>query len=201
METTLDLSTIGRGFPDPCMDGQRVFRQCLAALSHPGRVIQIASEAEAPLGVGVAACAILLALPDHDTHLWLSPSFTPDAGAYFRFHTGCPITKSQGDADFALIHAIAELPPLPSFKCGSEEYPDHSATVIIEVPSMASDHGMRLNGPGILGEARLFIPGISREFLAQWPASHKLFPRGVDILFTSGAMACSLPRTIQLRER
>jgi alpha-D-ribose 1-methylphosphonate 5-triphosphate synthase subunit PhnH len=200
MDASHDLSTIGRGLANTVMDSQRVFRQCLHALSRPGHMLQIYSDAEAPAGVGIAACAILLALPDHDTRVWLSPSFGVDASAYFRFHTGCPITNNSYDADFALIRAIGELPLLPSFKHGSDEYPDHSAFVIVEVPSIATDHGLRLTGPGILNEARLSIPGVDHEFLTQWMMSRKLFPRGVDIIFTCGAMACSLPRSIQLSE-
>lgn len=200
MAAMLDLSTIGCGFADPGIDSQRVFRRSLDAFSHPGRVIPIDCDAEAPAGVGVAACAILLALPDHDTPVWLSPSLGSEAAAYFRFHTGCPIAEAYPDADFALIRAFDELPPLAGFKCGSEEYPDHSATVVIEVPSIATDHGWRLTGPGILGEARVAIPGMDHAFVAQWATCRKLFPRGIDILFTCGALACCLPRTIQVGE-
>ncbi len=200
MDACLDLSAIGPGFSDPEMASQAVFRRSLDALSRPGSVIEVQSDAGAPAGIGAAACALLLALPDQDTRLWLAPSFSDAAAAYFRFHTGCLITSVHGEADFVLVGDVAELPLLQSLCCGSDAYPDHSATLMVEVPHIANDGGWRLTGPGIRNEARLSVPVMEKHFAAQWAANHKLFPRGIDIFFTSGALLCGLPRTIQLRE-
>ena len=182
------------------MASQAVFRRSLEALSRPGSVIEVQSDAGVPAGVGVAACALLLALPDQDTRLWLSPSVSTEAAAYWRFHTGCLITKDHGEADFALVSDVAQLPLLQSLRCGSDEYPDHSATLIVEVPHLANDSGWRITGPGIRNEARLSAPALGKHFPAQWAANHKLFPRGIDIFFTCGALLCGLPRTVQLSE-
>ncbi len=200
MDARRDLSAIGPGFSDPEIASQAVFRRGLEALSHPGSLIEVDSDAEVPAGVGAAACALLLALPDQDTRLWLAPAFSQEAAAYFRFHTGCQMTSVHGEADFALVGDVTELPLLQSFRCGSDEYPDHSATLIVEVPHIASDSGWRIAGPGIRNEARLSVPALGKTFPAQWAANHKLFPRGIDIFFTCGALLCGLPRTTQLGE-
>ena len=200
MGACLDLSAIGPGFSDPDMASQAVFRRSLEALSRPGSLIEVDSDAAAPAGVGAAACALLLALPDQDTRLWLAPSFSEEAAAYFRFHTGCPITSVHGEADFALAGDVTELPLLQSFRSGSDEYPDHSAALIVEVPHLAIGSGWRIAGPGIRNEARLSVPALEKHFPAQWAANHKRFPRGIDVFFTCGALLCGLPRTIQLSE-
>ena len=200
MGACLDLSAIGPGFSDPDMASQAVFRRSLEALSRPGSLIEVDSDAAAPAGGGAAACALLLALPDQDTRLWLAPAFSQDAAAYFRFHTGCRITRVHGEADFALVGSVTELPLLQSFRCGSDEYPDHSATLIVEVPHLAIGSGWRIAGPGIRNEARLSVPALEKHFPAQWAANHKRFPRGIDVFLTCGALLCGLPRTIQLSE-
>ena len=200
MGACLDLSSISPGFSNPEMASQAVFRRSLEALSRPGSVIEVQSDAVAPVGVGVAACALLLALPEQDTRVWLAPSVSKEAAAYWRFHTGCQITRVRDEADFALVNDVAEMPLLQSLRCGSDEYPHLSATLIVEVPHLATDGGWRITGPGIRNEARLSAPALGKHFAAQWAANHQLFPRGIDIFFTCGALLCGLPRTIQLGE-
>jgi alpha-D-ribose 1-methylphosphonate 5-triphosphate synthase subunit PhnH len=101
-------------------------------------------------------------------------------------------------ANFALVAAPAELPPLGAFDSGSDEYPDRSATLVLQLEALEADGPWSLIGPGVHGEARLRARGLGADFLAQWRANAKSFPRGVDLFLASGARLCALPRTTRI---
>ena len=194
----LDLEKVRPGFADVVAGSQAVFRRCLAALSRPGTVVDCSADVEPPAGVNAAANALLLALVDQDCRLWLSPGFPAAVAEHFRFHTGCALVGDPAAADFALIAAPHELPPLESFSAGSDEHPDTSATLVVQVEGLAQDGPWRLTGPGIRESVRLLAGGLGVPFVAQWTLSGKRFPRGVDVYFTSGSRLCGLPRTTRI---
>jgi alpha-D-ribose 1-methylphosphonate 5-triphosphate synthase subunit PhnH len=194
----LALEGIGAGFSVPALASQAVFRATLEALSRPGRLQRAASDAEAPRELHAAAAAIALALLDQDTTLWRAASLESEAvGAYLRFHTGCRLATDARLADFALAGA-AELPALEALECGSDEYPDRSATLILQVDSLEEGVGWRFAGPGIRGVARLAVGGLCAAFLAFWARNVALYPRGVDAFLACGERLCGLPRTVRI---
>lgn len=188
----------GRGFGDPALASQAAFRRALDALSRPGRVVTIDCDAEVPPGVDPAACALALALLDQDTALWCAPSLGASCvGGYLRFHTGCALVARPEAAHFALA-AGADLPALERFAAGSEDYPDRSATLLVQVPGLRDDAGWSLSGPGIRGRARLACDGLPEDFAAQWSRNAARYPRGVDAFLTCGRRVCGLPRSTRL---
>jgi alpha-D-ribose 1-methylphosphonate 5-triphosphate synthase subunit PhnH len=194
----IDLMGVGPGFADPVFDSQAAFRGCLDALATPGTVVSLGAGLESLPGLDAASSALLLALLDQDTRLWLSP--TAAAGrtaANLKFHTGCSLAASPGEADFALIARVDELPPLESFSAGSGEYPERSATLVLQVPAIR-DAGWRLTGPGIREETRMCVPALGDAFLPQWERNRARFPRGVDLYLSCGEMLCGLPRTVRI---
>jgi len=192
------LAGVVAGFADPVLDSQQAFRACLDALAHPGRVVDLGPGLPSVPGLHAAAGALLLALLDQDTSLWLSPSLAGGpVAASLRFHTGCLLAGAPGEADFALIGGPAELPPLDCFGAGSDEYPERSATLLVQVAAFQPG-GWRLAGPGIRGEARLSIAGLAADFPGQWERNCARFPRGVDLFLASGERLCGLPRTTRL---
>ena len=197
MSMAPDLASVGPGFSSPALDSQRVFRGALEALSHPGRIVRIeAGTADSP-ALHPAAAAIALALLDQDTRLWLSPSFRGSAAAYLRFHTGCVLEADAARADFALVH-WREMPALDQFSAGSEDYPDRSASVIVQVQELSAEGGWQLTGPGIEETARLGVRGLGPAFISQWQGQHRCFPRGIDVYLACGSMLCGLPRTVRI---
>lgn len=195
----MDLSRVGAGFSCPTLLGQKTFRGVLDALAHPGRVMRVASDARPPGGLHAAAAAVALALFDADVRLWCSPSLASGAaGAFLRFHTGCRLVDSAAAAHFALIAAPGELPPLDSFSRGSDEYPDQSATLILQVETLFEGRGWSISGPGVRDTRRLEVGGLPADFIAQWSRNHGLFPRGVDLVLTRGDLLCGLPRTARM---
>ncbi len=191
----VDLASIGRGFQEPSLDSQAVFRQVLSAMSRPGEIHLAANDIESPAGLHPATSAVLLALLDQDTRLWLSPDFCNGVvGAYLRFHTGCVLTDKALAADYVLVKPD-ELPRLNDLSLGSEEYPERSATVVMQVDDLSNEGGWRLSGPGIDGHAKLNIAGLAASFLPVWRESQLQFPRGVDLIFTSTDRLAAMPRT------
>jgi alpha-D-ribose 1-methylphosphonate 5-triphosphate synthase subunit PhnH len=200
MSQSAALTATSPGFAAPGRDAQAVFRAALTALSEPGRVIDLPVALDTGLPVGSAALALLLALADGDTPLWLDPRASDTAG-FFGFHTGAPVVSAPRAARFALIGDAAGCPPLDQFALGEEEYPDRSATLIIEASKLAEGGPLILSGPGIADRRQLSLGGLAPSFLADWAANHALFPRGIDIFFTCGTRLCGLPRSILLEGR
>jgi alpha-D-ribose 1-methylphosphonate 5-triphosphate synthase subunit PhnH len=206
----VDLSTLGAGFADLARGSQAVFRTALDALSHPGRPLPLRADVQAPKQGNPAAAALLLALLDADSTLWLSPSLAAgDAGAWLRFHTGCALVAEAAHAHFVWTthEELMTLPPLPM---GSDAYPDQSATCVVDVPGLASmadgidSAAWVLRGPGIDGDTRLHVagiaPGTARAFLTQRAANHAGFPRGVDTFLAAPDWIVGLPRTTAVSE-
>lgn len=195
----MDLSGVGPAFSSPALLAQKTFRCVLEAMAHPGRATCVASDAHPPRELNAAAAAIGLALFDADVRLWCSPALARGAaGAFLRFHTGCSLVDSPAAASFALVAAPGELPPLDSFGRGSDEWPDQSATLILQVEALVEGRGWSLSGPGIRGTRRLEAAGLPADFPAQWSRNHELFPRGVDLIFACGSSLCGLPRTTRV---
>jgi len=184
------------GLADPVLDSQGIFRAVLDAMSHPGRVMSLGLEGSTVAPLYPATLAICLALVDLETPLWLDPaSRTPEVSAHLRFHCGCPIVDDAGRGRFAVVAAPAAMPALDRFDPGTDEYPDRSATVIVQARALAAGTGRRLTGPGIASEGRLDVDGLPAQFWEGLRANHDRFPRGVDVLLTAGLALVALPRT------
>lgn len=197
-----DLQNVRPGFDDPAMGSQAVFRQALQALSLPGRVVVLPEVAQLPSKGQASAAMLLLALLDSDSALWLSPSLSgTDAQAWLRFHTGCRCVSAPSQARFLWLAQGDAWPTLGQLDGGSDEYPDQSATCIMEVSSLASPQAVEhvLTGPGIKDEQVLRVSGLPTDFAEQWAANHAGFPRGVDMFLASGLGLIGLPRSVRLQ--
>lgn len=187
------------GLADPVLDSQRIFRGVLDAMSHPGRIVALAVDDAAHDVLYPATEAVCLALVDFETPLWLDAAGrTADVMAHLRFHCGCPIVDEPAPARFAVVADPRVMPELDRFDSGTDEYPDRSATVIVQVDTLSAGAGRRLTGPGIESEARLDAPGLPERFWEGLRANHGRFPRGVDVLLTAGSRLAALPRTTRV---
>jgi len=175
------------GFHDAPVQAARAFRAALNALARPGRIEAIHG-ATAPVPVSPAAATLLLTLCDAETPLHLAGAHDTQAVRdWVAFHIGAPLVEA-GDAMFAL-GSWAALDPLERMRIGTPEYPDRSATLIVEIDRLTAE-GARLTGPGIETEARLSLPET-----AAFAANRALFPLGCDFFFTAGDHLAALPRT------
>jgi alpha-D-ribose 1-methylphosphonate 5-triphosphate synthase subunit PhnH len=193
--------SIDGGFADPVFNAQTVFRAVMDAMARPGSVQPLPAFARPPAPLSATAGAIALSLCDHDTPLWLDPALQASAAvkAWLGFHAGAPLANTPADAHFALIANPAEMAALDGFSQGTQDYPDRSTTLILQVSDLVSGAPLLLEGPGIETSATIAPAQVPRHFVEQWKQNSQRFPRGVDIIVAApGGFAC-LPRTTRIK--
>lgn len=188
---------IPAGFAAPVFDAQRIFRAILDAMAHPGTVIELGALAAAPAPLVPAAAAMLLCLADQDTPVWFDGEANAIA-AWLGFHCGSPLVSRPQEAAFALVSNAGAMPAFDHFAQGSDEYPDRSATVIVQVPALEGGPALTLTGPGIRDTAVLAPAGLPDGFATWLADNHALFPRGVDLVLASGGQVAALPRSTRV---
>jgi len=198
--TATALHPLVAGFEHEAYGSQAVFRTALNAMSHPGRLWQMPLDTALPQQGHAAAAALMLGLLDSDTAVWLSPRLAgSDAATWLRFHTGCSWVNEPSLAQFVWVAAGDVMPHLSILRQGSDDYPDQSATCVIEVEHLLPDtQGWSLQGPGILGRCPLQVQGLPSDFQQQWAENHACFPRGVDVFLATASDIVGLPRTTQI---
>lgn len=177
------------GFADQPRDASHAFRAVMTAMARPGEIMTVAG-AQPPAPLSCAAGAVLLTLCDPETPIYLATGLdTALVRDWITFHTGAPFADAQSAA-FA-IGGWDQL-PLHEFSCGTAQYPDRSATLIVEMPEL-SNSGATLQGPGIENVTQLSLPETGA-----FQSNARAFPLGLDFIFTSGARLAALPRTTRV---
>ena len=183
------------GFADPVTEAQACFRSVLSAMSCPGRIVAMAHSIAAP-PLDPATAGVLLTLVDADVTLWLDEALAP-SWDWLAFHAGVLRAPSLCEAAFLCVTA---LPPLHEVFAGTDAAPETAATIILQVPSLADGPRLTLYGPGLDAPAVIAPLGLPADFVAQWEANHRLFPRGVDLLLCAGGAFLALPRSVRIGE-
>lgn len=166
-------------------------------MAHPGRVCNVGGELR-PIGnVHSATLATLLTLADGDTPVCLVGHADAELANYLRFHCGCPSAGDPKSAMFGLITDPTLVSRAFEFPIGSDEYPDASATVIVQVGSLLGGSKQTVKGPGIKSTAE-FAPTVHSDFWSAWRANTELYPCGIDIIFTCESDVVALPRSSRL---
>ncbi|RYE62817.1 MAG: phosphonate C-P lyase system protein PhnH [Oxalobacteraceae bacterium] len=187
------------GFTDPVFQSQTIFKTLMDGMARPGTIYDAALQAGQPEPLGNAAGAIALTLCDHDTPVWLSAGLAKSAmPEWIGFHTGAPITREKAQSSFAFIEAGTAPSSFGLFAAGTQEYPDRSTTLILEVAALGEGEELTLTGPGILGTRTVAVAGLPDMFGRLWDDNRALFPRGVDVILTAGAQFLCLPRTTRI---
>lgn len=193
-----DPQTLAKGLKDPVMDAQTVFRAALAAMAAPGLTTPCLQLSHAPLPPVMAALA--LTLLDYETPYALT-GFAENVHieAYLSFHTGARRVDAA-EAAFALLHPRdfdAQLwRALPH---GTADYPDTSATVILDVERFDQGFAVELSGPGLREPRPFCSSSLAPEFWEIAVANAALYPLGVDFLFCGDGEIAALPRSTGIR--
>lgn len=178
------------GFDNAPVQSSHAFRAAMTVMARPGEIRTLAG-AQPPAPLSVAAGTLLLTLCDPDTKVCLAGELDTDAvRQWLTFHTGAPFTDAA-QADF-VVGTWQALLPIGQYRIGTAEYPDRSATLIVECDGLSAQ-GAQLSGPGIRDTARLSLPDIPAL-----QANAALYPLGCDFFFTSGATVAALPRSTQI---
>ena len=194
------VAELPAGFADKVRSAQSTFRSVMDAMARPGSVQRIAAVSGAPSSVMRGTAAIALTLFDHDTPVWLDPAMseTSDVAKWLKFHTGAPVIADSSVCHFALIGDASALPPLDRFAFGSNEYPDRSTTLILQVASLTQGPRFELRGPGIDGTAVLQATLQPIDLFERLAVNAELFPRGVDVVLVDDDAVVAIPRTTRL---
>lgn len=189
------------GFESPVFQSQSVFKALMDGMARPGTIQAIETGAAPPAPMGAGAGAIALTLCDHDTPVYLSmPLVEAGVPGWLAFQTGALVTDDRTEAHFAFLDLKTPLPPLSTFSNGTQDYPDRSTTIVLELPSFGNGQDYLLSGPGIDGSATINVAGLPGPFEGLWKENNALFPRGVDLVLVAGREMICLPRTVRIRK-
>ncbi|WBU61644.1 phosphonate C-P lyase system protein PhnH [Paracoccus albus] len=184
------MNDLSGGFSNAAVESATAFRAILNAMARPGQIQRLASH-HGPAPISAAAATLLLVLTDRTTPLHLAGAHdNPGLRDWIAFHCGAPIVAAE-DAAFALGHWV-DLAPLDRFSIGTPEYPDRSATLIVDNHSFDGE-AVELRGPGINGSAALALPE-----RAAFDTNHSRFPLGWDAFFCGGNQLAALPRSTEV---
>ena len=194
------MSDLPAGFAESVLSAQSTFRAVMEAMARPGSLQRLGAGAGTPSGLMRATSALALTLFDHDTQIWLDSELAAasDVNAWLKFHTGASIVEDPASAAFALVAGAATLPDLGRFALGSNEYPDRSTTVILQVGSLAEGRSYELRGPGIDGATSLRASITPDDLFERLAINARLFPRGIDIVLVHDETIVAIPRTTRL---
>jgi alpha-D-ribose 1-methylphosphonate 5-triphosphate synthase subunit PhnH len=185
-----EAAYLSGGFADPPLEAARTFRAAMESMARPGTLQQVPGICP-PTPLSQAAGALLLTLVDAETPLHLAGAAdTRAVRDWIAFHTGAPLVPAE-DCRFA-VGTWPALWPVTRFDPGTADYPDRSATLLVEMAELRAA-GIRLTGPGIETEAALNLPEVEA-----FAANHARYPLGVDFYFCAGRTIAALPRSTAL---
>lgn len=185
---------------DAAFASQAAFRALMDCLSRPGEIKKLEGVG-APAPMAPATAALVRSLADYESPIWLDPAFaaTPAIAEWIRFHTGAPVVSNPRDAAFALVADSLSVPGFMQFAQGTEEYPDRSTTIIIQVERFAGP-AMTLQGPGIKTTRSFAAEPLPGDIELRLRDNREMYPRGVDLVFVAGHEIAALPRSLRLVE-
>ena len=194
------VAELPAGFADKVLSAQSTFRSVMDAMARPGSVARIAAAVGTPAAMMRGSAAIALTLFDHDTPVWLDPAMseTPEVTKWLKFHCGAPVISDSSICHFALIGDPRSLSALDRFAFGSNEYPDRSTTLILQVESLIRGPTLELRGPGIDGSALLQAIIQPADLFERLAINAALFPRGIDVVLVHDDSIVAIPRTARL---
>jgi len=185
-------------FPAPVLASQAAFRALMEALARPGTVKPLPPAAAAPSPLTATAAAVALTMLDYETPVWLDAPLAqrPQVADWVRLHTGARVTSDPREAAFAFIADPVHAPAFDGFSLGTPEYPDRSATLVLQVEDFGSGQRLLLAGPGIADVRSFSARPLPPDFQNRIAANRALFPRGVDMILVSPDAVAALPRSV-----
>jgi alpha-D-ribose 1-methylphosphonate 5-triphosphate synthase subunit PhnH len=194
------VAELPAGFADKVLSAQSTFRSVMDAMARPGSVQRIVPAAGTPAPMMRGVAAIALTLFDHDTPIWLdgAMSATSNVAKWLKFHASAPVVQDSTICSFALIGDAGALPALDCFSFGSNEYPDRSTTLILQVDSLSEGASFELRGPGIDGATTLQVTLQPADLFERLAINEALFPRGIDVVLVADDAIVAIPRTTRL---
>ncbi len=189
---------------DEVFDAQLHFRIILDAMAKPGIIKTIDGvKINPPQGIHHASSLIGFALLNADTCFSSVQLNQKEIAEYLLLNTGAPFV-TEASADFIFMDGMQPAELIASIKFGTLEYPENSATIIIDVEEISDSMNegslsLILSGPGIENQHRVFIKGMGEQIISFRSEVNAEYPLGIDMILTdlNNRMIC-IPRTSKI---
>src|SRR5690606_22128913 len=165
----IDSGIVTGGFVDPVFQSQAIFREVLDAFSRPGTIVRLPAAVGAPAPLYLSSAALLATLADEDTSVYLdrAEDRSGPAAAWIAFHTGAPVAHEPGASALAVVTSLGAMPSFDAFALGSQEYPDRSTTIVLQIDDLTGGPTLAIEGPGIRGRVEIGPVGLPGDFVAR----------------------------------
>lgn len=192
---------------------QKVFRSILDSMARPGKINSL-QPFPLPCAVrgktsAASILGIICTLLDIEVSFWIVAPGLKGLIGDIEFYTNARLV-SLTEADYIVMSARDDPRILLEAKRGSLNYPDDSATIILEVDGIsdvpfqggATALSLMLEGPGILQRKAFFVDGITESFIRTLETINAEFPLGLDLILVSRHRIACIPRstTIKLKD-
>lgn len=184
----------GHGFDDPATGSQRTFRAILAAMEHPGQIVTVYEDPDAPDAFNTASAATCLTLLDYETPVWTDVDWISPAISWLQFDCESSVVTEPCMANFAIVTKPASMPDLDYFRVDRYEYHENATTLIIQVDDILPRASDKNSNIYFEKTAQLELKGVPDKFWDRWQYLSGLYPLYIDIFFTCDDVLIALPK-------
>ncbi|MGL1930731.1 MAG: phosphonate C-P lyase system protein PhnH [Desulfotalea sp.] len=192
------MSKLQPGFDNPVFQSQQIFTKIMLAMARPAEPVMLKKCCEGPGVIHPSTAALGLTLFDHEIKVHLGKGDLKCMD-WLRFHCGVHIVEQADLADFIIIDGQTDQKL--TMLIGSPEYPDRSATLIIEVETFNNGTEFIARGPGIKDKTEFSVHGLAENLEKKITENEGLFPQGFDTILVSPDSIICLPRTTKLEKK
>jgi alpha-D-ribose 1-methylphosphonate 5-triphosphate synthase subunit PhnH len=174
---------------DIVFDAQQHFRLLLDSMSRPGKINSFpAIDMLPPPGLHQATALTGFALLNTDVTFYIAGNSSDEIAGYLLVNTGSQPAE-MSVADYVFLPEKYYSDDLYDARNGTSVYPEDSATIVAEAEliSEGAVNGaleITLKGPGVNGEAKVFVRGISNQLLEFIKIQNDEYPLGIDLVIT-----------------
>jgi alpha-D-ribose 1-methylphosphonate 5-triphosphate synthase subunit PhnH len=183
------------GFDGPALGSQQTFQAIMTAMEHPGQLVTIHQNPDAPDIFNWASAATCLTLLDRETPVWIDIDQHSAAVSWLQHCCQSSVVTELCMANFAIVTKPVNMPDLEYFRVGTSDYPENATTVLIQVDDILPDVANRTIGIGFDQRPRLVPQGLSEQFWQQWRQLSGRHPLGIDIFITCEDVLIMLPKS------
>jgi alpha-D-ribose 1-methylphosphonate 5-triphosphate synthase subunit PhnH len=181
MQTELNYDTV--------FDAQQHFRLFLDSMSRPGKINTLPfMELTPPAGLQQAAALAGFALLNSDVTFYVAGEDSDSVASYLLVNTSSR-HADMGIADYVFLPEGYYADDLYDARTGTSVYPEESATLIVQSELISNEPvdgsiQIILKGPGVNGEAKVFIAGIAVALLEFVKVQNDEYPLGLDLIIS-----------------
>jgi alpha-D-ribose 1-methylphosphonate 5-triphosphate synthase subunit PhnH len=181
MQTELNYDTV--------FDAQQHFRLLLDSMSRPGKINTFPGmDILPPDGLNQASALTGFALLNPDVTYYIAGDNSDDIAGYLLVNTASQQAEITV-ADYVFLPEKYGVDGLEEARTGTPIYPEDSATFIASAEQISEQLregslAITLKGPGVNGEAKVFISGLSPELLDFVKEQNSEYPLGIDLIIT-----------------